>query len=538
MASDITVEILKDIRDEMRGMRAEQVQTEPAAGCRRDDAAGPGRAAALRGPLHASDLRARRPARTPRQQPRSARGKARVEVASDRRHSRYGDGRRTGNRVCAMVSAGTPKCSASRRRMTTLRRPSGPAVRSTLSAWPALPRGPRRQRLPHRLRGRRRSSASTARQPPRPPPPPPPWRAAPARRAPACPARAGSRGTRRPARAARRASPGAPRCRAAPAGRRAPRICAPARSRPQKGNRSRNEPYVEPWEGSTPPAMGSGGAKPALRPTRVTIAGSSNVDARSPDRRRRSDDCPPRATPRRAAPAKTAPRQERRGPDREPRPPTSAADGKPAPASPRTPNRPRAPRPAAARRRQAAGRLLRQRRVRAHAGRRGGGVPLRAPAGRRRVFPRQTPKSGAYLRRARVGLRGWLGGSFYFDVSADFAPPPADALANPDAVAASVLARDRQLRRLRALRRSLHRPGGAVQRAVHAREPHLGRLHRLHRAFDGRARAGRAAQQRNRRHGARAAGRRSSTTRPACSTARAPSFATPTTSPTRSAASC
>ena len=27
MASDVTVEILKDIRDEMRGMRAEQVQT-------------------------------------------------------------------------------------------------------------------------------------------------------------------------------------------------------------------------------------------------------------------------------------------------------------------------------------------------------------------------------------------------------------------------------------------------------------------------------------------------------------------------------
>jgi hypothetical protein len=54
-------------------------------------------------------------------------------------------------------------------------------------------------------------------------------------------------------------------------------------------------------------------------------------------------------------------------------------------------------------------------------------------------FPRQTPKSGAYLRRARVGLRGWLGRLFYFDVSTDFAPPPADALANPDAVAASVL---------------------------------------------------------------------------------------------------
>ena len=54
-------------------------------------------------------------------------------------------------------------------------------------------------------------------------------------------------------------------------------------------------------------------------------------------------------------------------------------------------------------------------------------------------FPRQYPKSGAYLRRARVGLRGWLGGNFYFDVSADFAPSPADALANPDAFAASVL---------------------------------------------------------------------------------------------------
>ena len=65
------------------------------------------------------------------------------------------------------------------------------------------------------------------------------------------------------------------------------------------------------------------------------------------------------------------------------------------------------------------------------------------PSGRLQVdgafFPRQTPKSGAYLRRARVGLRGWLGRTFYFEVSADFAPPPADALANPDAIAASVL---------------------------------------------------------------------------------------------------
>jgi hypothetical protein len=39
-------------------------------------------------------------------------------------------------------------------------------------------------------------------------------------------------------------------------------------------------------------------------------------------------------------------------------------------------------------------------------------------------FPRQTPKSGAFLRRARVGLAGWLGGVFYFDVSVDGTPAP------------------------------------------------------------------------------------------------------------------
>jgi phosphate-selective porin len=58
------------------------------------------------------------------------------------------------------------------------------------------------------------------------------------------------------------------------------------------------------------------------------------------------------------------------------------------------------------------------------------------PGGRLQVdgafFPRQTPKSGAYIRRARVELRGWLGPLFYFDVSSDFAPgPPADTDAAP-----------------------------------------------------------------------------------------------------------
>lgn len=54
------------------------------------------------------------------------------------------------------------------------------------------------------------------------------------------------------------------------------------------------------------------------------------------------------------------------------------------------------------------------------------------PGGRLQVdgafFPRQTPKSGVFIRRARVELRGWLGPLFYFDVSADLAPgPPAGA---------------------------------------------------------------------------------------------------------------
>jgi hypothetical protein len=42
------------------------------------------------------------------------------------------------------------------------------------------------------------------------------------------------------------------------------------------------------------------------------------------------------------------------------------------------------------------------------------------------AFPRQNPKSGLYLRRARIGLSGWLGRIFYFDVSAEFAPAPPD----------------------------------------------------------------------------------------------------------------
>jgi len=57
-----------------------------------------------------------------------------------------------------------------------------------------------------------------------------------------------------------------------------------------------------------------------------------------------------------------------------------------------------------------------------------GGEVIVFPLGRVQVdgaaFPRQTPKSGFYLRRARVELAGWVGRIFYFDVSADFAPSP------------------------------------------------------------------------------------------------------------------
>jgi phosphate-selective porin len=57
-----------------------------------------------------------------------------------------------------------------------------------------------------------------------------------------------------------------------------------------------------------------------------------------------------------------------------------------------------------------------------------GGEVVLFPGGRVQVdgaaFPRQTPKSGFFIRRARVELAGWVGRIFYFDVSAEFAPSP------------------------------------------------------------------------------------------------------------------
>jgi hypothetical protein len=64
------------------------------------------------------------------------------------------------------------------------------------------------------------------------------------------------------------------------------------------------------------------------------------------------------------------------------------------------------------------------------------------PGGRVQVdgaaLGRQNPKSGIYLRRARVELRGWLGRIFYFDVAADFVPAPGDESATaPSALSAT-----------------------------------------------------------------------------------------------------
>jgi phosphate-selective porin len=71
-----------------------------------------------------------------------------------------------------------------------------------------------------------------------------------------------------------------------------------------------------------------------------------------------------------------------------------------------------------------------------------GGQVVLFPGGRLQVdgafFPRQNPKSGVYIRRARVELRGWLASLFYFDVSGDFAPvAPLGSDVAPSALPAS-----------------------------------------------------------------------------------------------------
>jgi hypothetical protein len=71
-----------------------------------------------------------------------------------------------------------------------------------------------------------------------------------------------------------------------------------------------------------------------------------------------------------------------------------------------------------------------------------GGALTLAPGGRLQVdgafFPKQTPKSGLFIRRAQIALRGWVGDSFYFDLGGEFAPgPPAGAEVAPSVLPAA-----------------------------------------------------------------------------------------------------
>ncbi len=71
-----------------------------------------------------------------------------------------------------------------------------------------------------------------------------------------------------------------------------------------------------------------------------------------------------------------------------------------------------------------------------------GGELTVAPGGRLQVdaafFPRQDPKSGPYVRRARLELRGWIGDTFTFVLGGDFAPaPPAGAEVAPSMLPAA-----------------------------------------------------------------------------------------------------
>ena len=112
----------------------------------------------------------------------------------------------------------------------------------------------------------------------------------------------------------------------------------------------------------------------------------------------------------------------------------------------------------------------------------------------------KVPNNTFLLRRARLELGGWIGGFVYFWLAGDFAQGPP---------AARGPGRARQHRHHRRLRRAgpLEEPGDPagrpVRRPVHAREPHVGQVLRLHGAVDHRARVRHARQQRDRGDAAR-----------------------------------
>jgi hypothetical protein len=58
------------------------------------------------------------------------------------------------------------------------------------------------------------------------------------------------------------------------------------------------------------------------------------------------------------------------------------------------------------------------------------------------LFPRQTPHSGAFIRRAHLEAAAWLGPVFYVDVSGDFASAPPPAVPDPQLPSAIATADD------------------------------------------------------------------------------------------------
>ena len=172
--------------------------------------------------------------------------------------------------------------------------------------------------------------------------------------------------------------------------------------------------------------------------------------------------------------------------------------------------------------------------LRSHAGRRSRAVPGRARAGRRRRVPTPDPKSGVFIRRARVELTGWLGRIFYFDVSADFAPAAPDGGV---ALAPSALPPTDNYVALAPFGNRLIVQVGQFDAPFTLENRTSTPTRRSSNARWSRARSACRATRKSARWRTACWATASSTTRAACSTATAPTSATSTTSPTPSDAS-
>ncbi len=110
------------------------------------------------------------------------------------------------------------------------------------------------------------------------------------------------------------------------------------------------------------------------------------------------------------------------------------------------------------------------------------------------------PNNTFLLRRARLELGGWMGPFVYFWLAGDFALGPAGG----GGAGRPLEHRDhRQLRRARPLEQPGDPAGRPVRRPLHAREPDVGQVLRLHGALDHRARVRHPRQQGDGRDAAR-----------------------------------